>query len=291
MPRSELTLRVLFAVAAIPVVVAALYFGDWALAGLLSIAAALAAWELFAIARAAGHTPLDTLGVGVAALVPLALHARTLGLVRIDAVSAVLVVLACCAVAVWNRPPAARPLGAVAITVFGIVYSGVLLGFGYALRYHEFVLGSIDRAAGFTLLFFPVLLTWTSDTGAYFVGRAIGKRKLAPAVSPGKTVEGAIGGLALCVVVAVVYARYALAPHAHLLMLPGTAAVFGAVVSVATQCGDLFESLVKRESGVKDSSRLIPGHGGVLDRIDGLLFALPVAYWLIGILPVMPVPV
>jgi phosphatidate cytidylyltransferase len=135
----------------------------------------------------------------------------------------------------------------------------------------------------------PVLLTWASDIGAYAVGRTIGKRKLIPAVSPGKSVEGAIGGLVCTMLVALLYERFALRPVAQLAIAPWWAATFGLVVSLAAQLGDLVESLLKREAKVKDSSQLIPGHGGVLDRVDSLLFVLPVAYLLLGWL-LLPAP-
>jgi phosphatidate cytidylyltransferase len=123
----------------------------------------------------------------------------------------------------------------------------------------------------------PVLLTWASDIGGFVVGRAVGGRKLIPAVSPSKTIAGAIGGLVASIAVAWFATRLLLRPVAQLAFSPLGTIIFGAVVSVAAQIGDLFESLLKREAGVKDSSTLIPGHGGMLDRFDSLLFALPTA--------------
>jgi phosphatidate cytidylyltransferase len=105
-------------------------------------------------------------------------------------------------------------------------------------------------------------------------------------VSPGKTVSGSIGGLVASMLVAWLYARAVLVPVANLGFTPWGALLFGAIVSVAAQVGDLFESLIKREGGIKDSSRIIPGHGGVLDRFDSLIFVLPVAYLLLGWLPI-----
>jgi len=135
-------------------------------------------------------------------------------------------------------------------------------------------------------LIFPLVLTWSSDIGAFFVGRAIGGRKLIPSVSPGKTVAGAVGGLVASMLVSWLYARSVLVPVASLGFTPWGALGFGAIISVAAQVGDLFESLLKREGGVKDSSRIIPGHGGILDRFDSLIFVLPVAYLLLGWLPI-----
>lgn len=280
---SELTRRVLFSLVAIPVALGAIWYGDWALAALLAVAAALAANEYFGIARAAGHEPFALTGAALAGMVPLALHARRLGVYGGDlGTIALVLLLALFALSIWRRWPGGRPLGAVAVTAFGVAYAGVTLGYGYLLRYHPYAVG---RTAGAALLALPLILTWTSDIGAYFVGRALGRRKLIPAVSPGKTIAGAVGALVLCMVVAWAYERWVLIPAATLALRPlapalaaSGALLFGAIISVAAQLGDLAESLIKRESGVKDSSQLLPGHGGVLDRLDSLFFVLPVAY-------------
>ncbi|HEU4584810.1 MAG TPA: phosphatidate cytidylyltransferase, partial [Gemmatimonadaceae bacterium] len=179
------------------------------------------------------------------------------------------------ALAIWWRGVEGRPTGAVATTLFGAAYTGGKLSFAYGLRYHNYAVGA---AAGTALVLYPLVLTWTSDTAAYFVGRALGKRKLIPSVSPGKTVAGAVGALVASVVVSWLYARYVLPHFGRLSMLGWQAVWFGIVLSVAVQIGDLAESLIKRDGKVKDSSHIIPGHGGMLDRIDSLLFAIPVAY-------------
>jgi phosphatidate cytidylyltransferase len=127
-----------------------------------------------------------------------------------------------------------------------------------------------------------LVLVWISDTAAYVVGRTMGKRKLIPAVSPGKTVAGAVGALVASAVASWILVRFVLVPQAQLGLRPVHAVLFGIAVSAAVQLGDLAESLIKRQAAVKDSSHIIPGHGGVLDRIDGMLFALPVAYWLLN---------
>jgi phosphatidate cytidylyltransferase len=134
--------------------------------------------------------------------------------------------------------------------------------------------------SGGLLLLLPVLLTWASDIGAYAVGRTMGRHKLIPSVSPGKTIEGSVGGLLASMLVAWAYTQFVLHPASHLdfRWAPAGVLAFGALVSVAAQVGDLAESLLKREAGVKDSSHIIPGHGGILDRFDSLLFVLPVAY-------------
>jgi phosphatidate cytidylyltransferase len=262
------------------------YFGDAALATLLATIAALGAWEFFRLARAGGSTPLERSGITLAALVPLAVHAWHLGYPMPVALAG-LAVPALLGHAIWARGVDGRPLGAVATTVMGVLYTGVALSYGYALRYHPYAVG---RAAGTAVVFLPVLLTWASDVGGYAAGRLLGRRKLIPTVSPGKTVEGAVGALVLTVIVCLLYVRYALQPYAQLAMRPLSAVGFAILLSVTAQLGDLAESLLKREANVKDSSRIIPGHGGILDRFDSLFFVLPLAYVVLGWL-LIPVPV
>jgi len=294
----ELTRRIAFGVIAAPVAIAILLYGGWPLAALLAVVSALGAWEFFRIARASGLTPLDDVGTAIAGLIPLLVHARFLGLYdpsgRLGPLSLIaLVLLTLLALAIWMRGVAGKPLSAVAATAFGVAYTGGMLSFGYGIRNHDYAsapallsLGgrTYSLAAGGLLLLLPVFVTWASDIGAYAAGRTMGKHKLIPSVSPGKTVEGAVGGLLASMLVAAVYTRYVLHPAAHLTFRVPPAGVFafGAIVSAAAQVGDLAESLLKREAGVKDSSHIIPGHGGILDRFDSLLFVLPVSYVLLS---------
>jgi phosphatidate cytidylyltransferase len=291
---SELTRRIAFGVVAAPLALAIVFVGDAALAGLLAVASAIAAWELFRIAKAAGHAPLGDVGCALAGLFPLAIHAVYLGLIQPRITYLAIILIALLSISVWTRGASGRPLGAVAITVLGVLYTGGLLSFGYALRYHDYAVGvvewgAIPIAAGGVLLGLPLLLTWATDIGAFAVGRTVGGPKLIPAVSPGKTVSGAIGGLAMSVLVAWLYVRYALQPATQLALSPAGIVVFGLTISVAAQLGDLVESLLKREAGVKDSSTLLPGHGGILDRLDSLFFVLPTAHLLLGFL-LLPAP-
>jgi len=278
---SELTKRVLFALVAIPVVLGTLYLGDAPLAILLSIASALAAWEYNRLVEATGVRPLMAWGVALAAALPLILHAARLGLWVPPLPVVALVVPLLLSVALWTRGTAGKPIAAVATTLFGVCYTGGMLSFAYALRYHRFAIGAL---AGALLLLVPLLLTWANDIGAFFAGRAFGRRKLMPSISPGKTVAGAVGGLALTVVAAWAYLGFVLGPRAGLGLSLGATLVFGAALSVAAQVGDLVESMLKRDAGVKDSSALIPGHGGVLDRTDSLLFTIPLSYVLLDLL-------
>jgi phosphatidate cytidylyltransferase len=282
---SELTRRTLFAVIAAPASVAVMYFGDWALAIVLSVLAALAAWELFRMARETGALPIEPAGIVLAALLPIAVHAQRLGIYTLSLTAIVAMLLLLFASTIWLRGPAGKPLSSVAITAFGVMYAG-LFSYIYALRYHNYVVGA---AAGTALVFLPIILTWTTDIGAYMFGRLFGKKKLMPTVSPGKTVEGAVGGLGLAIVICLLYVRFVLMPYAQLGLTIQGAVLFAIVISIAAQTGDLAESLLKREAGVKDSSRIIPGHGGILDRFDSLLFVMPVAFLLLGRL-LLPIP-
>ncbi len=282
---SELTRRIIFAVIAAPASIVLLYFGDWALAIVLSILAALAAWELFRLARETGALPLEPAGIALAALLPIAVHGQRLGVYTLSLTAIVAMVLVLFASTIWLRGPLGKPLSSVSITTFGVMYAG-LFSYIYALRYHDYAVGA---GAGTALVVLPILLTWATDVGAYAFGRTFGKNKLIPSVSPGKTVEGAVGGLGLTIVVCLLYVQFILIPYAQLGLTLQGAVLFAIVVSVAAQTGDLAESLLKREAGIKDSSRLIPGHGGILDRFDSILFVMPIAFLLLGRL-LLPIP-
>lgn len=147
-----------------------------------------------------------------------------------------------------------------------------------ALRSFEY---ADHRQMGAWVLLFVMGLVWAADTGAYFVGKAIGKRKLCPHVSPGKTVEGMVGGVLAAAILAlvVVFSLELSAVQSQVILLASVAAAFASVL------GDLTESMFKREAGLKDSGNILPGHGGIMDRIDGLTAALPIfmlVVWLLS---------
>jgi len=158
----------------------------------------------------------------------------------------------------------AHLVGRMAVTSFGIVW--VAMGFAYLV-----LLRGLQHGMALTILAFSC--TWLNDTFAYFVGRAIGRHPMAPRISPKKSVEGAVGGIVGAVVAALLVKIYSS-------WLPvGDALILGLAIGVVGQWGDLFESAVKRDFRVKDSGRLLPGHGGILDRFDSMLFAGLVTYW------------
>ncbi len=159
----------------------------------------------------------------------------------------------------------------------GPLYVGFLLA--HALTLREIAGLETDSAAelGRNWLLFAILVTFATDTGAYLVGRAVGSRPLAPSISPGKTWEGSLGGFVSAVAAALV-----LGVVFDLGITAWQQAVIGGVVGVVSQWGDLVESKLKRIADVKDAGSIIPGHGGLLDRLDSMLFALPAVYYLLS---------
>lgn len=147
------------------------------------------------------------------------------------------------------------------------------LAFVYPVALFTFLYYLRELPQGVYWCFFAFLIVWVTDTGAYFTGTALGKRKLAPRVSPNKSVEGAVGGLVAALILGFVFWFFFKEGALTAILLLSFA------TSIVSQVGDLFESALKRSAGVKDSGNLIPGHGGILDRFDSFLFALPVVYF------------
>jgi phosphatidate cytidylyltransferase len=157
-----------------------------------------------------------------------------------------------------------------AYLVAGPVYVGFLLAHALLLRG-----AGGDSELGRSWLLFALLVTFATDTGSFFVGRSLGRRQMAPGISPNKTWEGAIGGFGLAIIAALV-----LGPLLDLGLVRWQHAAIGATVGVVSQLGDLLESKLKRISQVKDTGSIIPGHGGILDRLDSLLLSIPAVYYL-----------
>jgi phosphatidate cytidylyltransferase len=179
-----------------------------------------------------------------------------------------LFVLGMAALVLFTKRPLVETLPAVGMSTSGLLL--VAFPLSYAIRLHG------DGIRGPALLLFALVITWVGDSAAYFVGRSVGKYKLAPHLSPKKTWEGTVASFIGSLIVAIVFARYMTVPLKHLL-------VMAAVGNVAGQVGDLLESAYKRSAGIKDSGSILPGHGGVLDRIDALILAIPVVwyYWIL----------
>ena len=276
---SNLIRRVGFAAVAIPLALVVIWYGGLPLALLLALAGALGVRELFDLAARQGIRPARPLGfVSAAALAPLAYATLVAPDVRALVLPwwPYLVALWIIVLLTWTlavRSPADKPLSAAAVTLLAVIYAGALPAFLIGIRHSQYPLRSWTGA---WLVFFPLVVTWVCDTAAMFGGRALGGPKLAPTVSPGKTRSGSIAGVAGGLLVAPIFGGLVF-PRVGLEIPLWQLLVIAGVLSVVGQIGDLVESLFKREAGVKDSSHLIPGHGGVLDRFDSLYFVIPVA--------------
>lgn len=264
--------RVAVAAVAIPAALGLVRLGGWPLVMALAALAVLGNLEVFRLAEARGTRPFRVLGAVAAGAAPVATYGLLAGEIapRWLALAAVGWVMLVMAAAVLRRAPDQGPLGAVAVTVLGAVYTGVLPAFLLPYRY-----GSGAGAWPATwLVFLPLVTVWICDSVAMGVGTLIGGPKFAPVVSPNKTWSGTIGGSLSAVVAAPLFGVVFLAPQG-ITIGAARLALFGVVVASVGQVGDLAESLLKREAGVKDSGAFFPGHGGVLDRLDSLYWALP----------------
>lgn len=254
--------RVFTAVLLIPgVYIIIRYLPPWALTLLVMTGGFLALIELYRISfqPRANHLLVGA-GLAVSALVTARQH-LPFGLTELLAVAA----LALPAAMLLSPGPFERRLKDLAITAFGVLYVGFTLSTVASTR---------SLPAGEWLVIFIALVTWAADTGAYYAGTLWGKHLLAPSVSPKKTIEGVAGGLALAVGAALV-ARAWFVPQFSLL----DALVLGMLLTGSGLLGDLWESAIKRRAGVKDSGSILPGHGGMLDRLDSLLFTAPTFYY------------
>jgi phosphatidate cytidylyltransferase len=282
--RPDLAKRLAVAGVGVPLCALVTYVGGWVFAVGLGVVAAIGFSEYGAMMRGAGGHVFGPLGAMAAFLYPIVVY---YGQFHGAALYGGAVLLGFAALSVWQVPLDERPLVAAALTVFGILYVGGLLGFAVPIREGWFMNqpenpGAPNRIARTIFFFFPLVVTWIADTAAYFGGRTFGKRKLSPVISPNKTVEGAVAALIGATLAAVAYSLWVLPTAWKLDWLP--AAAFGVTVGLFAIIGDLVESALKRECGVKDSSNLLPGHGGMLDRLDSILWALPTAFFYMALL-------
>ena len=278
--------RVATALVLIPIVVAIVLFTNTAVVAMAtSIITVLALWEYFALGDAIGHRAyrlwtifcalllifsqwFPTLfidggvAIGIRALNS-AVHPLDLSLLS-PVNPFFLFVLGLTVLTLWTRRPLVEALPAAGISSSALLLVAFPLSF--AVRLHGI------PAFGPKLLLFALAITWAADTTAYFVGRTIGKHPLAPHISPKKTWEGSIASMFGSLVVAYAFSFWIRIPLPHLLIMAATG-------NIAGQMGDLLESAYKRSAGVKDSGGLLPGHGGILDRIDALILCIPVIWY------------
>ena len=278
--------RVLVAVIGIPIVIYIVMAKPFGLLGLVAIAALLAVHEFYNLAKAKGFVPQIGIGMAITAAIVLSfaqfrmrVHVETTDIITLIMIAGFLATLTA---DLFKGYP--NPFVQVCVTIAGAVYLG--FGAGAVFGVHEYFylhaaaarINMLPAATSSEAGYFTIVLLasiWICDSAAYFVGRAFGKHKIAVKVSPNKSWEGGIAGLiaAIATWVAAVSTIEALAP-----VQMSTAIVMGLIAGVLGQVGDFAESMLKRDVGVKDSSTLIPGHGGVLDRLDSILFVFPAAF-------------
>jgi phosphatidate cytidylyltransferase len=259
----NLALRVATALVVLPLLLAALFLGPPLLGvGIVAAALLLGMWELLALLEGGGLRPFR--GTGLVLAVSFFAEVVWPGRPPIGPAAALLLL----AVALRRAPAGTGSIPSAAGTLLGALYLGALGGTIGALRVIE------PASAGAWRLLLLLAIVMLADTVAFFVGHAWGRRRLAPRLSPGKSVEGAVGAIAGGVLGALAVRAIGLPS----LALPHAVAL-GAAVAALGIAGDLFESLLKRWAGVKDSGALFPGHGGMLDRLDSLLFGGPVLYY------------
>ncbi len=253
----------------IPVLAVVVWAPAWLFTVLLAAVAILGAHEFYGLARACGASPFLWIG-SVATGAFVVLTAMTVG-EQVWVAVLVGLLLALGIRALCQPSLMATHASNASLTLFGAFYLGLLLG----------LLGSIrNSSAGIVWLLFLFAVVWIGDTAALYAGRAWGRHRIAPRVSPKKTWEGAAASLVVAILLGAGFgAWFDVAPgHWPIVEM----AVLGGVINVAAQIGDLVESLFKRGAQVKDSSNLLPGHGGILDRIDALLFAAPVLWYYVS---------
>jgi phosphatidate cytidylyltransferase len=259
--------RVITAAVGVPLVILAIWFGDpgpWF--SLLIVGAALAGtYEFYHMANFDRREPLLYLGVLYSLALVLSPHYRNPDALPILITTTMLVSL----IYLLCRPAREKAFHKWAWTIAGALYVGWMLSYWLSLR---------DLGDGRSWVYLAILTTFANDTGAFFIGRLTGKHKLAPTISEGKTREGAIGGL-ICAVLGAVIIATVLNLISPFDFKYWQIVLVGLIIGLFAQLGDLVESLLKRNMGVKESGNLLPGHGGILDRFDSLIFVGAVVYY------------
>ena len=262
--------RVITAAVGVPLVMLAIWFGGAWFSLLIAAAALAGTYEFYHIASFDRKEPLLYLGLLWSLALVLNPHYRNLDVLPLVITAAILISLIC----LLFRPSREKAFHNWAWMIVGALYVGWMLSYWLSLR---------GLADGRNWVYLAMLATFANDTGAYFIGRASGKHKLAPKISPAKTWEGAIGGLVSAILAAIVIATVlkliSLKLRAPFVFEYWQIVLLGFLVSLFAQLGDLVESLLKRNMGVKESGNLLPGHGGILDRFDSLIFVGAVLYY------------
>lgn len=282
-PRNNgsLAQRLLSAALLLPLMVVLVWWSVWSVAVTVILATVAGLLELYSAFRQGGYQPRTLVGIGSALAIIAAIGLQPL--VAFDLLLPVvtfIIVLSLVAELAFAQQHGSLPSWG--LTLAGAFYLAWLLSHFILLRslntpaLHDSIFTQFGMQPGVAWIYYACAITWLQDTSAYFVGRRFGRHKLAPILSPKKTWEGAAGGLLGAILTGIVCVL--------LLGLPITllqGALLGLVGGIVGPLGDLSESLIKRQVGLKDAGNLIPGHGGILDRADSLLFTVPILYYLI----------
>ncbi|MDO8525393.1 MAG: phosphatidate cytidylyltransferase [Candidatus Omnitrophota bacterium] len=246
------------------------FFPNWVFSALASVMIGIALMEFFGLVEKKGIFVYKYFGVIIGMCVPLIIYFQ-MGAEGYFTPEPFVIVIACLFIFVlqFTRRDSSQALVSIAVTLFALLYIAWFFSFFIKLKFlHN----------GALLVAFLILVTKMGDVGAYLIGNAIGRHNLIPRISPHKTVEGTIGGLAFSIITAVACKTFLPAfSYGHLIVL-------GALLGILAQVGDLAESLLKRDCGVKDSGSILSGFGGMLDLIDSLLFTAPIFYFYVVVL-------
>ena len=261
--------RVVAALVFLPCFLIIAWRGDVYFVLMVNFISVAGTFEFLGMLEAKGLKPQRAAALVAAFVLPWLAFWR--GGIYMDFGLALLLVSVLCTELVRNTGQA---LAQISGAVFGVMYVAWLASHLVSLRELPLQVGQA-YGLGFRAVGLVFITTWMADTGAYLVGSLCGRHKLAPRISPGKSVEGALGGLAVAIAAGAVYAHLCMRQE----MSIGAGAWLGALAAVAGLAGDLAESLMKRDAAVKDASGAIPGHGGALDRFDSVLFSAPLIYY------------
>jgi phosphatidate cytidylyltransferase len=261
--------RVIVAAVLLPIGLVLIYFGDWAFAAFIALILGLAAWEYARIFKNGDFQPASFLVIGGAVI--LAIGRAWNGFASSDWLISLLILASMTYHLITFERGRDRAASDFAVTLSGIFYIGWLGSYLISLR-------NLPNGMWWVLIVLPAV--WLADSGAYFVGKSIGKRKFSPRLSPKKTWEGYIGGVVTGTLGTALLAILwnLIEPD---LMTPVQAGLIGLILSLVTVLGDLGESMIKRQFGIKDSSNLIPGHGGAFDRIDSWIWAGVIGFYIV----------
>ena len=264
--------RIISALVGIPIVIGVLYFGGFLLTIFLALLSGIGVYELYGAFEAKGFKPLKKVGVVMAVLYILVKGSPFSGHSVLILYGALMGIL------FYEVMTQKHTIVDISLTFFGYIYVPMLFSY----------LGDINRLEnGVFLVWLPILAAWYTDSMAYFVGLSIGKHKMAPVISPKKTIEGAVGGFLGNSILMVLTGYIALRMGVKIPLYHYAA--IGIITGITAQIGDLAASYIKRYCEIKDYGHLIPGHGGIMDRFDSILFTAPtVMFYLIFVMKIQP---